>query len=114
MSCDGVMIGRGAIRHPWIFREAQHYLKTGELLPPPTLQERAALCLRHLDLTVERSGERYALIDMRRHYSGYFRSLRGAVRLRAELTRTKDLQEVRQRLLQVRETAFVENVEIAA
>jgi tRNA-dihydrouridine synthase B len=109
--CDGVMIGRGAIQHPWIFREAQHYMKTGEKLPPPDMRERADLCRRQLDLTVERSGPRYALIDMRRHYSGYFRGQRGASRLRAELTQCKDLHRVYERLEQLRETCFVESGE---
>ena len=64
--CDGVMIGRGAIAHPWIFREAQHYLKTGELLPAPSLKERAELCIKHVRLAIDHDGGKYALIGMRR------------------------------------------------
>lgn len=101
--CDGVMIGRGAIAHPWIFREARHYLQTGELLPEPTLKERAELCLKHLELCVEHGPERYALIGMRRHYSGYFRGLRGASQLRAELNNYKELAPLIERLQQLRE-----------
>ncbi|MDA0334123.1 MAG: tRNA-dihydrouridine synthase family protein, partial [bacterium] len=41
--CDAVMIGRAAIRHPWLFREIRHHLETGELLPAPTPRERAEL-----------------------------------------------------------------------
>ncbi len=96
--CDGVMIGRGAISHPWIFREARHYLKTGELLPEPTLKERAELCLKHLQLCIEHNGSQYALIGLRRHYSGYFRGLRGASQLRAELNGYKDLGQLTARL----------------
>ena len=101
--CDGVMIGRGAISHPWIFREAQHYLKTGELLPEPTLKERAELCIKHVNLAVEHDGERYALIGMRRHYAGYFRGLRGASRLRAELSGYKELAPLMTRLEELRD-----------
>lgn len=108
--CDGVMIGRGAIRHPWIFREARHLLETGEELPPPDLRERADLCLEHLRLAVEHSGEQYGLIGLRRHYAGYFRGLRHAARLRAELADFKELEPLTDRLLELRET----NLEIDA
>ena len=101
--CDGVMIGRAAIAHPWIFREVRHYLETGELLPEPTLKERAELCLKHLELCVEHGPERYALIGMRRHYAGYFRGLRGASQLRAELNNYKELAPLAERLQELRE-----------
>lgn len=101
--CDGVMIGRAAIAHPWIFREVRHYLETGELLPEPTLKERAELCLKHLELCVEHGPERYALIGMRRHYAGYFRGLRGASQLRAELNNYKELAPLVERLQELRE-----------
>ena len=89
--CDGVMIGRRAIAHPWIFREARHYLETGLVLDEPTLQDRVNLCLKHLFLCVEYDGEKYALISMRRHYSGYFRGIKGASKIRLELSRFKEL-----------------------
>jgi tRNA-dihydrouridine synthase B len=101
--CDGVMIGRGAITHPWIFREAQHYLKTGELLPAPSLKERAELCIKHVRLAIEHDGGKYALIGMRRHYAGYFRGLRGASQLRAELAGYKELEPLLARLEALRD-----------
>lgn len=104
IGCDGVMIGRAAIRHPWIFRESQHYLKTGALLPEPSWQERTELCLKHLRLAVEHGGQREALVGMRRHYPGYFRGLRGAAQLRAELTRYKELAPLLERLAELRDT----------
>ena len=102
--CDGVMIGRGAITHPWIFREAQHYLKTGELLPAPSLKERAELCIKHVRLAIEHDGGKYALIGMRRHYAGYFRGLRGASQLRAALAGYKELEPLLARLEALRDT----------
>jgi tRNA-dihydrouridine synthase B len=96
--CDAVMIGRSAIQHPWIFREARHYLETGELLPQPTLKERAELCLQHLQLSLEHKGERQGLIGIRRHYAGYFRGMSGAAQLRAELAGYKELAQVQERL----------------
>ena len=106
--CDGVMIGRAAIRHPWIFRDARSYLQTGQLLPPPTLSERANLCLKHLRLSVELRGERGGVIGMRRHFAGYFRGMSGAARLRGELTRFGEAEPLRQRLLQLVESPRAE------
>ena len=89
--CDAVMIGRRAIAHPWIFREARHYLDTGVLLKEPTFQDRIKLCLKHLFLCVDYDGEKYGLISMRRHYSGYFRGIKGASKIRSELNSFKEL-----------------------
>ena len=99
--CDGVMIGRAAIRHPWLFREIRHHLETGELLDAPTHRERAELCLHHLRLSVEHAGQRYGIISMRRHFAGYFRSRRGAARLRAQLCGFKELEPLEARLQQL-------------
>jgi nifR3 family TIM-barrel protein len=55
--CAGVSIGRGAFYFPWIFRQTQHYLETGELLPEPTFEERLRVMCRHLDLMIEIFGE---------------------------------------------------------
>jgi tRNA-dihydrouridine synthase B len=92
--CDAVMIGRGAVMNPWIFREARHYLVTGELLPAPTLEERAALLREHLRLAVECKGERVGVIEFRKHYSGYLRGLPHVSRLRAELMQFTEAQQV--------------------
>ena len=96
--CDGVMIGRGAIRHPWIFREMKHFIATGERMPPPSLEERVEWCRQHLRLALEHRPERVALASMRRHYSGYFRSLPGAAFLRGQLCQCKSAREVEAQL----------------
>ena len=72
---DAVMIARGAIENPWIFREAKHYLRNGELLPPPTFRERIETAIEHLRLAVEYKGERRAVFEMRKHYIAYFKHL---------------------------------------
>jgi tRNA-dihydrouridine synthase B len=96
--CDAVMIGRGAIHHPWVFRESRHFLATGRHLPPPSGRERSEVCLEHLRLAVRERGERHAVISLRRHYSGYFRGLRQASRLRAELAQYREAAAVEDRL----------------
>lgn len=72
---DGIMIGRAAIGYPWIFKEIKHYMKTGELLPPPTIQERIDVCKRHLDFSVQWKGDKLGIFEMRQHYTSYFKSI---------------------------------------
>lgn len=73
--CDGIMIGRGAIGYPWIFNEIKHFFKTGEILPPPTISERLEAVKNHALWSAEWKGERPGLVEMRQHYSNYFRGI---------------------------------------
>ena len=72
---DGVMIGRASIGYPWIFREIKHYLKTGEKLAPPTLLERLSAAEQHLNMSIKWKGERLGILEMRRHYTNYFKGI---------------------------------------
>jgi tRNA-dihydrouridine synthase len=83
--CAGVMIGRRAIEHPWIFREVRARLDRGEDLPPPSVAERLALARDHLIRAVARRGERNGVCHTRRHLGGYLSGLAGAAALRREL-----------------------------
>ena len=84
---DAVMIGRGAQGNPWIFPQLIHWLHTGEELPPPTLAERAAVILRHLDLLVGYKGEYIGTREMRKHAAWYTRGLKGSAELRERFNR---------------------------
>ncbi len=83
--CDAVMVGRGAVSNPWIFRQAKHFLATGALLPEPTIEERVALLKEHLRLAVEHKGERTGVIELRKHYSGFLRGMPHVSKIRNEL-----------------------------
>ena len=72
---DGVMIGRASIGYPWIFNEIKHFMKTGKHLAPPTLVERVEAARRHLEMSLEWKGEKLGVLEMRRHYSNYFKGL---------------------------------------
>ncbi len=72
---QGIMIGRAAIGNPWIFREIKHYFATGEHLAPPTIQERVEAAREHLTRSLEWKGERVGVVEMRRHYTNYFKGL---------------------------------------
>lgn len=80
--CDGIMIGRGAQGNPWLFRQIVHYLASGEILPPPSLAERIALILRHLDMLVEHKGQYIGIREMRRHAAWYTKGLPHSAELR--------------------------------
>lgn len=94
---DGVMIGRAAIGYPWIFREIKHYRATGELLPPPTVEERIQACRKHLHGSIAWKGEKLGILEMRRHYANYLRGL-------------SHIKEFRTRLVSADEPAAIEQV----
>ncbi len=72
---DGMMIGRAAIGNPWIFDQIKHYLATGEELAPPSIEERVEACRTHLEKSMEWKGEKLGILEMRRHYTNYFRGI---------------------------------------
>lgn len=98
MGCDGVMIGRGAIHSPWIFRHIRHYLDTGEKLPELPLEERVAMCLRHLSDAAAYRGERRGVVTFRKHYAGYLKGVRNIAKLRADLMQYEEVAPIVDRL----------------
>jgi tRNA-dihydrouridine synthase B len=96
--CDAVMIARGAIKNPWIFREIRYFLSTGKELPPPDFQERRDVLMEHLDLSVQLKGEKYGVIEFRKYFSGYLHGVPNVARLRAELMQFTDKQQVIDRI----------------
>ena len=91
---DGVMIGRASIGYPWIFREIKHYLRTGQNLPAPTLQERVDVCRRHLDFSIRWKGPKTGIFEMRRHYTNYFRGLEHFKPYRMRLVESGDHADI--------------------
>ncbi|HYR58735.1 MAG TPA: tRNA-dihydrouridine synthase, partial [Chthoniobacteraceae bacterium] len=91
----GVMIGRAAMSAPWIFREIKHYLATGELLPPPALDQQWAHIVRHCRWKVEREGsELHAMQAMRTRLMAYSRGMPDAKRLRERFAHVASLAEI--------------------
>jgi tRNA-dihydrouridine synthase B len=108
--CDGVMIGRGAIDNPWIFKQTKYYFETGELMPEATVQERIGLCLEHLRLAVEYKGERRGVIEMRKHYSGYLHGIPNVVKFRISLMQYLEMNPLLEQLQLFAETRAQEIV----
>lgn len=91
---DGIMIGRAAIGYPWIFREIKHYVKTGQTLPPPSIEERLAACRSHLNGSMLWKGERLGILEMRRHYGNYLKGLPHIKDFRLRLCTAETQQEL--------------------
>ena len=91
---DGIMIGRAAIGYPWIFREIKHFLNTGEMLLPPTLDERIEVCKTHLKKSLEWKGPMTGIFEMRRHYTNYLKGLPGIKEFRLKLVTLNTGEEI--------------------
>lgn len=98
---DGVMIGRAAIGYPWIFNEIKHFVKTGEHLPPPSIQDRVAVCRKHLQKSVEWKGPIVGINEMRRHYTNYLKGLPNIKEYRSKLVTLKEVAEIEEVLTEV-------------
>lgn len=95
---DAVMVGRGAIGNPWIFREARALLTSGEMPQPPGWEERISVVCEHLELKCEWLGERKGVLEMRRMYGGYFKGFPCASKLRRLLMDKTTLHGVKELL----------------
>ncbi len=91
---DGIMIGRAAVGRPWIFRDIRHYLEKGELLPEPTVAEKAELALFHFGKSLEYKPGKRAILEMRRHLSNYFKGLPGFRETRFKLLTSVEPEEI--------------------
>jgi tRNA-dihydrouridine synthase B len=95
---DGIMIGRASIGYPWIFNEVKHFLNTGEHLPKPSLEDRIEACRLHLNKSIEWKGNNLGIIEMKRHYSNYFKGLADFKEYRMKLVTSNVLEEIHETL----------------
>ncbi len=93
---DALMIGRAAIGYPWIFREIKTYFVTGRVPPPPTLEERLEMIRKHLayGLRLLPQSPEKTVIELRKHYGGYFRGLPHAKVMRLSLMEARTPHEL--------------------
>jgi nifR3 family TIM-barrel protein len=91
---DGIMIGRASIGYPWIFNEIKHFIKTGEKLEGPTLQQRVEVCKKHLLRSIQWKGPKVGIFEMRRHYTNYFKGMPNFKPYRARLVEAPDYNAV--------------------
>jgi tRNA-dihydrouridine synthase B len=109
---DGAMIGRASIGNPWFFKQVKQYLKNGETLDPPTIDERIITAKRHLEMSVKWKGERLGLLETRRHYSNYFKGIPDFKPYRTRLVTSDTLEEIMEvfRELENKKEAFIVTV----
>jgi nifR3 family TIM-barrel protein len=106
---DGIMIGRAAIGYPWFFNEVKHFLKTGNHLPPPDINQRVDVCKSHLEFSLKWKGPGLGLVEMRRHYTNYFKHIPDFKPFRMKLVTSNSSEEVLETLEDIRNRfAFVE------
>jgi nifR3 family TIM-barrel protein len=91
---DGIMIGRASIGNPWVFSQIKHFVATGEHLAQPGIEERVAVVKKHLDFSIRWKGDRLGILEMRRHYSNYFRGTPNFKPIRAKLVESLSLDEI--------------------
>ena len=91
---DGIMIGRASIGYPWIFNEIKHFVRTGEHLPPPTVEDRMKACKKHLAFSIRWKNEKLGILEMRRHYANYFKGLDNVKQYRMRLVQADTFAEV--------------------
>ncbi len=99
---DGVMIGRASIGNPWFFKQVKHFIATGEELGLPSIEERVDVVKKHLEMSLEWKGEREGVVEMRRHYSNYFKGIPDFKPLRMKLVTSFESEEIFETLEQVK------------
>ena len=92
-SCDGVMIARGAMGNPFIFKETIRLLKYGEVLELPTARQRMLTALKQLALAISVKGEQVACREMRKQLCAYSKGIPGSASLRRHITQACKYQE---------------------
>ena len=93
--CDLIMIGRGALGAPWLFRQVRQYLQTGAYEPPPPLEKRMELMVEQMTLAVQYKGERVASHEARKHCGWYISGVRGAAKLRRRTGELQTLDDIK-------------------
>ena len=91
---DGIMIGRGSMGNPWIFGQIQYYLKNGQKMNKPTIQEKFQILKEHIELDIQEKGEIVALNEMRKHIAWYTKNLKDSSSFRNEINNINNKEEL--------------------
>ena len=92
--CDGIMVGRGMMGNPWLLREIDTYLKTGELLPPPDLEEKMRVLRLHAEGLLADKGPRLGVLELRKWVPWYLKGLPHSAAVREAVNRATSSEEI--------------------
>lgn len=96
--CDAIMIGRGALGNPWIFKEVNEYLDNGKIIKRPSKEEIYNIILKQHDMLLKLKGEHLALVEMRSHIGWYLKGLEGAAKVKNLCNSEKNFEAVKEHL----------------
>lgn len=101
-NCDYIMVGRGALGNPWIFRQINAWFDRDTFIVPPSIDERLSVMYRHIKLACEYKGERVGIRESRKHIAWYLKGFHGAAAFRGEAGRVNTLEDVENLIYRVR------------
>lgn len=94
--CDAIMIGRGVLGNPWLIKEIDTYLKTGQIIEKPSYQEKINMCYKHLEYLLKNKNERIAVLEMRSHISWYIKGLPHHKEIQNQCFKAKTQEEIKE------------------
>ncbi len=100
-NCDAIMIGRGALGNPWIFQRINAYLNDCRLIPEPTVTQKMAVMLRHIEKIIEYKGEYTAMREARHHAAYYTKGMRGGAALRKEICSFEHFEQLEEMAVRI-------------
>lgn len=100
--CDYLMVGRGALGNPWVFREINEYFEKGNIIQSPTLEEKCGVLLRHVSKIVEYKGEYVGMREARKHTAYYLKGFKNAAKLRNLAFSMESLEDLQNLINEIR------------
>ena len=94
--CDAIMIGRGVLGNPWLIKEIDTYLKTGQIIEKPTYEERIKMCYKHMDYLLKIKPEKVATLEMRSHIAWYIKGMPEHKEIKNLIFKAKTKEEIRE------------------
>ena len=92
--CDAIMIGRGLLGNPWLVKEIDTYLKTGEIIDKPTYEERIKMVYKHLDNLLKMKSEHISILEMRNHISWYIKGIPHHKEIQSQCFKAQTKEEI--------------------